>query len=113
MTANILQQFTATLPDEASSETPAVEIGKFALLGVRVHAAPVTSSLTFKVGNASGEMDVLKDTAGNEVEVTLGSTKTGVYTLNANDFAGFQYVKIISGSTETSEITLTLYGYEV
>lgn len=113
MTGTILKTFSAQLPDEAGSETDPVEVGKFALMAVRIHSAPVASSLTFKVGNNGSSMDVLKKADGSTVTLTLGSTKPGVYTLDANDFAGFQYITVVSGETETSVIDLTLFGYEV
>ena len=102
---------TTTLPAEASSETEAINMAKFCLVAIGVEGDPVATTLTFEAGNASDNLRTLMDKDGDVITVTLDGE--GVYSLNANDFAGFEYIKVVSGATETAAITLRLYGYHV
>ncbi|TXH10052.1 MAG: hypothetical protein E6R04_06370 [Spirochaetes bacterium] len=102
---------TATLPAEASSESEVINMSKFCLIALGVEDVPVATSLTFEVGNAADNLLPLKDQDGAEIAITLDGA--AVYSLNANDFASFEYIKVVSGATETSAITLRLYGYHV
>ena len=102
----------ATLPAEASSETEAINMAKFCLVALGVENVPVATALTFEVGNEADNLLPLFSQDGEEITITLDAG-AAVYSLNANDFAGFEYIKVVSGATETSAVTLRLYGYHV
>lgn len=102
-----------TLPAQASSESAVVDMSKFCLLAIGVTGDPVATTLTFEVGHESATVTPLYDQDGELITVTLNATPEGVYSLNANDFAGFEYIRVVSGATEVAEITIRLYGYHV
>ncbi len=108
-----LFNIATTLPAEASSETDVINMAKFCLLGIGVTGNPVATALTFEVGHEEASIYPLYDQDGVLFTVTFNATPEGVYTLNANDFAGFEYIKIVSGATEVAPITLRLFGYYV
>lgn len=108
-----LFNIATTLPAEASSETEVINMAKFCLLAVEVIGDPVATTLTFEAGYTEAGVTPLYNQDGTRVTITLNATPAGVYTLNANDFAGFEYIKIVSGATEVAPITLRLFGYYV
>ena len=93
------------------TKTDAINMSNFALMGVEVPATMTGTSLTFEAGSDAASTVPVRDVDGADFSVTLGSG-AGVHTVNANDFASFKYIKIVSGSSEGAERTLKVYGYK-
>lgn len=96
---------TATI---ASSDTVSGEVNVYGttLCGLHLPASFTGTALTFQAAVASGGtyQEVYKD--GAALSVTVAQAK--YIALNPADFAGIQYLKIVSGSAEAAERIITL-----
>lgn len=91
----------------SGTTSEAVDLSGTTLCGIHMPAAFTGTALTFLAASAAdGTYQAVKDSAGDPVSVTVAQ---GTYVqLDPAVFAGIQYLKVVSGSTEAAARTLTL-----
>lgn len=91
----------------SQTDSSEVDLRGMTLCGIHLPAAFTGTALTFKAATASGgTFQSVVDGAGAAVSKTVAQ---GQYVkLDPADFAGIQFIKIVSGSSEAAERTLTL-----
>ncbi len=100
---------TAVITVATSATTSAaVSLIGVTILGVITPSALTGTSLTFQVSSsAAGTYVPLYDSAGTQVSVTVAASRG--YYLDPAIFAGWRYVKLVSGSSEAADRTFTLF----
>lgn len=76
------------------------------VVGLITPASLSSTSLTFSVSTDGTTFRTLKDTSNTNISITCDSTARQ-YVLTPSNFAGVKYIKVESGSSETSK-TFTL-----
>jgi hypothetical protein len=90
----------------SSTTSAAVDTQGGSLVGLVMPAAFTGSSVTFQVSPDNVTFSDYYDTDGNAVTVQVGASRyIGIV---RDDFANARYIKIVSGSTEAAERTITL-----
>lgn len=103
----------ATIPD-GDDESETIFMKGFTLVALQAPASVGSATISFKAGVASDDTQPVIDTSGSLVTVTLDDPTNGVYTLNANDFVGLQYVSLVADDgNETGAKLFKLIGYKV
>lgn len=92
----------------AGTKTAAIDLGCFTLVGVQFGAFTGTA-LTFEASSATNGtfVAVKAGTGGSNLSYTVAQNTFAA--LDPKDFYGLSIIKLVSGSTEGSERTLTLY----
>jgi hypothetical protein len=88
----------------------AIGIGDYVLGAILTPAALTSTSLTFLAAEAQGgTYRAVYDSDGNQLTATLAASRAIALTgVEADAFAPFQWVKLVMGSAEAAERTLTL-----
>lgn len=99
----------------ADDESEVINMSKFCLTKLVVEDDLVGTALTFLAGVAEDSLFPLYNQDGTSVEITLSATNAGqgVYALNANDFAGIEFLQVVSNGNESADVPIRLYGYHV
>jgi len=99
---------TATIAVATSAtDSAAVDLDGMHLFAIETPATLTGTSLTFKVSADNSTFTGLYDDTGTQYSVTVAASR--VIYLDPSKFAAFQYLKLISGSTEAADRTFTLY----
>jgi len=102
---------TATIPN-AGTTSPAVSLNGATLVGIITPAALTGTALTFQASpTLTGTYSPVYATGGTQVSYTVGTSRYIV--IPAQDMAGVQFVKVVSGSTEAAARDITLVVREV
>lgn len=109
-TDNRVQTTTNILASSTTSSE--IDLGGTYLVGIQLPASFTGTSLTFTVATASGgTFQTMKDGAGNSVSKTVAQ---GQYIgIDPTLFRGVRFFKVVSGSTETSDRSLTVISAPV
>jgi hypothetical protein len=94
----------------ASGQTAsaAIDLRDFMLAGITMPAAFTGTALTFQVATPSGgSYTTLEDENGDAYTLTVEASK--YYPVNVIHFVGGRFLKIVSGSAEGADRTLTLH----
>lgn len=84
-----------------------IDLSGTTLCGVFIPASFQGTAITFQAATTTGGTFVtVKDGAGNSVSKTVGASQ--YVKLDPSDFAGIQFLKIVSNATESAERVLTL-----
>jgi hypothetical protein len=83
----------------------------FTLCGLYMPAAFTGTTLTFQAENGKGTFLTIADGAGSDVSKTVAASK--YIKLDPSDFAGVNYLKIVSGSIESADRVITLALREI
>jgi hypothetical protein len=102
--ANNLQSFSAVIA-AAGTKSAAVNVAGVDVLRLETDAAIVGTALTFEVSSDNATFKPLYNAAG-AVSVTVAASR-GVQ-LAAGLLSGINYIKVVSGSTETAGTTVVL-----
>lgn len=88
------------------TESAVLNLGGFALTGIFLPAAFTGTTLTFEAApTAGGTFVPVTDQAGDPISYTVAQ---GTYVaIDPKDFQGIQFIKLVSGSTEGADRTLT------
>ena len=91
-----------------SSETTSAEVDcrGMTLCGVYMPAAFTGTALSFEASADGTTFVSVEDGDGSAVSKTVSASK--YIKLDPADFAGVRFIKVVSGSTESAERTLTL-----
>lgn len=100
---------TATIAN-AQTASGVVDLGGATLLGFMTPATFTGVAITFNVGISADVMVPLRDITGTLISVPV--TPSQAYGLDPLTFAGWQFVQLVSGTTEAAarDLTLTLNG---
>lgn len=92
----------------ASSGTvsTAVDLHGHNLVGCVMPAAFTGTAITFQGSQEGTTFTDLYDTAGSALSITVAADRFILFT--PSDFAGVRFIKLVSGSSEGAERTLTL-----
>ena len=97
---------TATIANGATT-SGAIDLGGCTLAGIQLPAAFTGTSLKFQAATTlGGTYQTLIDGLGNDVSKTVAQGK--FLRLSPGEFAGVQFLKIVSGSAEGGARTLEL-----
>lgn len=100
-----VNHIAVTISSGGTTSTVADLSGK-ALVGMHLPAALTGTAVTFTVDNGSGTYNTLADGAGADVSKTVAASK--FINLAPSDFAGVNKLKVVSGSSEGADRTITL-----
>ena len=103
--------FTVTIANGATTSEE-FHLGPFTITAIEIPAGMEGTSLTFEVGSSSGSTAPLKDQTNSAVTI-VHDTSAAVFAVDANDFLGFSYAKIISSLAQTGDAVIRVYGYTV
>lgn len=92
----------------SGTKTGSIAIGPNTVMAVQTPASMTGTELTFEISNDDTTFVPLRDSAGAAIAVTVDTT-AAAYALNANDFAGFNYIKVVSGSAEGADRDIVLH----
>jgi hypothetical protein len=89
-----------------------IDLGGTMLVGLQMPSTFTGTSVTFTVANASGgTFQTMKDGAGNSVSKTVAASQ--YIAIDPTLFRGVRFCKIVSGSTEGADRTITVYSVPV
>lgn len=99
----------------ASGQTTsqAIDVGEWLIAGIRTPAALTGTTMTFTgATKEAGTYLAIRDSAGTAISVTVSADDHIV--IEPQTFAGVQWIKLVSGSSEAAdrEITLVLHKRE-
>lgn len=97
----------------ASSGTTSGEFnaGKYVICGFKFPAMTGTSVTFTHCEESGGTFVPVADTSDTNLSITVSATaKTRV--VNPQNFAGLEYIKLVSGSSEGADRVITVLGYE-
>lgn len=95
----------------ASSETISTiaDLYEMTLTAIKIPASMTGTSITF-LGSDDGITFIpIHDTTNTIRTLTIGTAACFI-TVNPSDYAGIRYLKVVSGSSEASERSISLYG---
>lgn len=96
----------ATIANGAATST-AVDLCGVTLAGIQLPASFTGTSITFQAATSlGGTYQTIINPTGASVGATVSAGK--YLTLSPSDFAGIQFLKIVSGSNEGADRTLEL-----
>lgn len=102
---------TATIASSATTSA-AVDLGGTTLVGIQLPAAFTGTSLSFQAATSlAGTYQAVIDASGATLSKTVAQGK--FLTLDPAEFAGIQFIKIVSASTEGSARDLILVARPV
>lgn len=78
----------------------------YSLLGIVTPAAMDGTAFTVQASHDNSTFNVMYDTDGTALSITSAASR--YIALAPQDFASVRYLKLVSGTTETSERTITL-----
>lgn len=108
-----IRKTTKTATIAASGTTSdAVDLSEHTLAAVIIPAS-VGTSFSFQVSVDGTNFFALNDTSDAAITVTKTAGSSTAHPLQANDFAGFTHLKVVSGSTETGGLAVTCVLYMV
>jgi hypothetical protein len=90
----------------SGTESAAVDLRGMTLCGFYLPAALTGTAVSFKASIDNSTFVTVEDGFGNTVSKTVSASKAII--LNPSDFAGIQYLKLVSNATEAAERTITL-----
>lgn len=92
----------------ASGQTvsEAVDLHGYSLLGVVTPAALTGSSMTFQGSVDGNTYNAIYDTSGNQLSMTVAASR--FIAIAPTDLASCRYLKLVSGSSEGADRTITL-----
>jgi hypothetical protein len=106
--SNALRQSRTAVITTNGTASAEVDLDGEVLCGISTPSSLVGTSLTFTVATASGgTFNNMMDGNGNVYTLTMSTND--YIRLNPNDFVGVQFIKLVSGSTETGGATFTLH----
>lgn len=89
----------------STTKSAAINCGGMSLVGFIMPAAFTGTAITFEVSNAlAGTYVPLYDSSNNPVSMTVAVSRA--YSVNPALFVGWQYLKLVSGSTELAGRTI-------
>lgn len=76
---------------------------------------PITTGtqFSFQVSMDGVTFYSLLDAAGEIITITKTAGSASAHPLSAQDFCGWNFLKVVSGSSEAAARTLTVVGYDV
>ena len=84
----------------------AVDLEGVTLLGIKTPAALTGTAMTFQISHDGTTYTALYNTSGSIVGITVAASRY-IGSLR-EDFEGFRYLKLVSGTTEVAERTFIL-----
>jgi len=102
---------TATI-SSSGTKSGAVDLSEHTLAAV-IFPATTGTSFTFEVSVDGTNFYPLNDTSDTAISITKTAGNSTAHPLQANDFAGFTHLKIVSGSSEAAERSITIVTYMV
>ncbi len=78
-----------------------------------IFPATTGTSFTFEVSEDGQTFVQLRDTSNAALTITKTAGQGSAHPLYANDYAGWGYIRIVSGSTEAADRDIILKGYKV
>jgi hypothetical protein len=96
---------TATIANGATV-SGAVDLGAATVTGIQMPAAFTGTTLTFQVSADGSTYVPLYDSSGTLQSMTV-AVSCG-YSLNPTVFAGWPYLKVVSGSAQVGSVAITL-----
>lgn len=103
--ARLSQDLTAVIPASGTTSA-AVDTHGTSIVGYILPATFTGTAITFEVSNDNSSFYSLYNTDGTEISHTVAqNTAVGISPL---DFAGWRFIKFVSGSTEAAERTIAI-----
>jgi hypothetical protein len=96
---------TVTIATSGTVST-AVDLYGYSLLGIITPAAMTGTALTVQASHDGSTFNVMYDTDGSALSITSAASR--FIALAPQDFASVRHLKLVSGSTEAAERTITL-----
>lgn len=96
---------TVTIASSGTVST-AVDLGGHNLVGIQTPAALTGTTMTFQGSVDGSTYNVLYDTDGTALSITVAVDS--LILIVPSDFAAVRYLKLVSGSSEGAERTITL-----
>jgi len=96
----------------ASGQTAsgALDLQGLALTAIQMPSAFTGTSITFQGSFDGATYQDIYNTANTQYSITVAASRT--YAINPSDFAGFRYIKIVSGSSEGAARTIVVSSRE-
>ena len=108
---SVITTLTASI-SASGTTTPAMDLGGTTLLGIQLPAAFTGTSISFQAATAlGGTYQVVIDGSGSVVSKTVAQGKHLM--LDPSEFAGLQFIKIVSSATEAAQRDLVLISRPV
>jgi hypothetical protein len=90
------------------TKTPEIDLGGFSLVGIFFPATFTGTALTFEAASATaGTFRAVKSGAGGSA-LSYTVAQATYAAIDPKDFAGIQFLKLVSGSTEGADRSLIL-----
>ena len=103
---SVIMNVTATIAASGTTSA-AVDIGGTTLLGIQLPAAFTGTAISFQAATSLGGVyQTVIDGSGTTLSKTVAQGRYLI--LDPSEFAGFQFLKIVSGSTEAAQRDLVL-----
>ena len=109
--SNAVEVKTGTIA-QSGSESTIFDLSGPAASKLIVPAGMTGTSLTFQVSADGSNFFILADTTDTDISITI-TTAAKVYALDPQTFYGARFIKIVSGSTEAAERTLTIIPHSI
>ena len=108
MSTPLLSLFTVTIP-ASGTKSSEIDLGPYTPVGLYIPSAFDGTAIQFEVASATGGTFVaVVDGAGSNYQKTVATSK--FLPIDPQVLMGGRFIKVVSGSTESSERTLTLVG---
>jgi hypothetical protein len=103
---SVINSISASIPSSGTT-TPAIDLGGTSLVGIQLPAAFTGTSISFTVATTlSGTYQGVIDGSGTALSKTIAAGK--YLMLDPSEFAGIQFLKIVSSATEAAQRDLIL-----
>ncbi len=103
---SVINSIAATIPASGTT-TAAIDLGGTSLVGIQLPASFTGTGLSFQVATTlSGTYQGVIDGSGTTLLKTIAAGK--YLMLDPSEFAGIQFLKIVSNATEAAQRDLTL-----
>lgn len=90
----------------STTVSAAVDLGANTITGIQMPAAFTGTALTFQVSSDGSTYVPLYDASSTQYSMPVGPSRG--YSIDPAVFAGWPYVKVVSGTTEVANRTITL-----
>lgn len=103
---NRIEQGTVVI-SSGQTESTEIDLNGTTLVGVMTPATITSTTLTFKAALTSGgTFNAVTGTSGSAISYTISAGK--YFAIDPKDFHGVRYLKLVGGSSEGADRTLTV-----
>lgn len=98
--------YKTTTIASSGTTTAAIDLTSYSLVGLVMPSAFTGTALNIKASADGVTYETMYDTSGNAFSISVGANR--FIAIAPTDFAAARFIKLVSGSSEASERTITL-----